>query len=44
MGFDQKKSRRLFREDDIVDCFKIGGGVPYSRYPRFYAVMAEDSG
>lgn len=31
-------------EDDIVDCFKNGGGVPYSRYPRFHAVMAEDSG
>lgn len=31
-------------EDDIVECFKHGGGVPYSRYPRFHAVMAEDSG
>lgn len=31
-------------EDDIVECFKNGGGVPYSRYPRFHAVMAEDSG
>ena len=31
-------------EDDIVECFKKGGGVPYSRYPRFHAVMAEDSG
>ncbi len=29
-------------EDDIVDCFKKGGGVPYERYPRFHAVMAED--
>ena len=31
-------------EDDIVKCFKDGGGVPYSRYDRFHAVMAEDSG
>jgi 2-polyprenyl-3-methyl-5-hydroxy-6-metoxy-1,4-benzoquinol methylase len=31
-------------EDDIVKCFKHGGGVPYARYPRFHEVMAEDSG
>jgi 2-polyprenyl-3-methyl-5-hydroxy-6-metoxy-1,4-benzoquinol methylase len=31
-------------EDDIVDCFKRGGGVPYDRYGRFHEVMAEDSG
>ena len=31
-------------EDDVVECFKKGGGVPYDRYPRFHAVMAEDSG
>lgn len=31
-------------EDDIVGCFKNGGGVPYERFPRFHAVMAEDSG
>jgi 2-polyprenyl-3-methyl-5-hydroxy-6-metoxy-1,4-benzoquinol methylase len=31
-------------EDDVVECFKKGGGVPYERYPRFHAVMAEDSG
>ena len=31
-------------EDQIVDCFRTGGGVPYSAYPRFQAVMAEDSG
>jgi ubiquinone/menaquinone biosynthesis C-methylase UbiE len=31
-------------EDDIVECFKNGGGVPYARFPRFHAVMAEDSG
>jgi 2-polyprenyl-3-methyl-5-hydroxy-6-metoxy-1,4-benzoquinol methylase len=31
-------------EDEIVDCFKKGGGVPYEKFPRFHAVMAEDSG
>jgi ubiquinone/menaquinone biosynthesis C-methylase UbiE len=31
-------------EDDIVECFYKGGGVPYSRFPRFHEVMAEDSG
>jgi 2-polyprenyl-3-methyl-5-hydroxy-6-metoxy-1,4-benzoquinol methylase len=31
-------------EDDIVECFKAGGGVPYERFPRFHEVMAEDSG
>jgi 2-polyprenyl-3-methyl-5-hydroxy-6-metoxy-1,4-benzoquinol methylase len=31
-------------EDDIVECFKNGGGVPYENYPRFHEVMAEDSG
>lgn len=31
-------------EDDIVQCFKNGGGVPYARFPRFHDVMAEDSG
>lgn len=31
-------------EDDIVECFRKGGGVPYSRFPRFHEVMAEDSG
>ena len=31
-------------EDDIIECFRKGGGVPYERYPRFHEVMAEDSG
>jgi ubiquinone/menaquinone biosynthesis C-methylase UbiE len=31
-------------EDEIVECFKKGGGVPYARFPRFQEVMAEDSG
>jgi 2-polyprenyl-3-methyl-5-hydroxy-6-metoxy-1,4-benzoquinol methylase len=31
-------------EDDIVECFRQGGGVPYERFGRFHEVMAEDSG
>jgi SAM-dependent methyltransferase len=31
-------------EDQIVDCFRNGGGVPYSAFPKFQALMAEDSG
>jgi len=30
-------------EDDIVECFRKGGGVPYERYSRFHEVMAEES-
>lgn len=30
-------------EDEIVECFKKGGGVPYSSYKRFHEVMAEES-
>ena len=31
-------------EDGIVEVFRHGGGVPYSAFPRFHEVMAEDSG
>lgn len=30
-------------EDDIVECFRKGGGVPYEKFPRFHEVLAEDS-
>jgi 2-polyprenyl-3-methyl-5-hydroxy-6-metoxy-1,4-benzoquinol methylase len=30
-------------EDQIVDCFREGGGVPYSEFARFHEVMAEES-
>ena len=30
-------------EDKIVECFRKGGGVPYSEYPRFHEVMAAES-
>lgn len=31
-------------EDQVVECFARGGGVPYSAFPDFQALMAEDSG
>jgi SAM-dependent methyltransferase len=31
-------------EDQVVDCFVRGGGVPYRAFPAFQALMAEDSG
>ncbi|MEX0652986.1 MAG: class I SAM-dependent methyltransferase [Phycisphaeraceae bacterium] len=31
-------------EDQVLDCFKQGGGVPYAAFPRFHDVMEEDSG
>lgn len=30
-------------EDKLVECFRNGGGVPYSEYPRFHDVMCEES-
>jgi SAM-dependent methyltransferase len=30
-------------EDQVIDCFRHGGGVPYTAYPRFTSLMAEDS-
>jgi 2-polyprenyl-3-methyl-5-hydroxy-6-metoxy-1,4-benzoquinol methylase len=31
-------------EDEVVDAFRHGRGVPYSSYKRFHEVMAEESG
>ncbi len=31
-------------EDDIIECFKNGGGLDYSYFPRFHEVMADESG
>src|SRR6516165_5300944 len=31
-------------EDQVVDCFRHGGGVPYAAFPKFQALMAESSG
>ncbi len=30
-------------EQPIIECFRRGGGVPYSQYPRFHTVAAERS-
>ncbi|GAT09012.1 class I SAM-dependent methyltransferase [Mycolicibacterium novocastrense] len=31
-------------EQQIIGCFRTGGGLSYSEYPRFHTVMAEQSG
>src|SRR5690349_21682972 len=31
-------------EQRIVGCFRDGGGLPYSAFPRFHALQAEESG
>ena len=31
-------------EQKVIGCFHNGGGLPYSDYPRFHALMAEVSG
>jgi SAM-dependent methyltransferase len=31
-------------EQKIIGCFREGGGLPYSEYPRFHTLMAEMSG
>lgn len=31
-------------ERDIVNCFRNGGGLPYSKYERFHHLMADESG
>jgi SAM-dependent methyltransferase len=31
-------------ESSVVECFRRGGGVPYSEYAEFHRVMAENSG
>lgn len=31
-------------EQKILDCFRNGGGLPYSEFPRFHTLMAEQSG
>jgi 2-polyprenyl-3-methyl-5-hydroxy-6-metoxy-1,4-benzoquinol methylase len=31
-------------EQKIIGCFRHGGGLPYTEYPRFHEIMAEQSG
>jgi SAM-dependent methyltransferase len=42
-SFAQYESLMGGVEDDIVECFTRGGGVPYSKYPKFQQLMAEES-
>lgn len=30
-------------EQQVIDCFRNGGGVPYSAYPRFQRIQAEET-
>lgn len=30
-------------QDEVIECFSRGGGVPYSSFPSFQRLMAEDS-
>lgn len=30
-------------EQPVIECFREGGGLPYSAYPRFHLLMSEDS-
>lgn len=31
-------------EQEIIQCFRNGGGLPYAKYPRFLTLMSESSG
>lgn len=31
-------------EQEIIQCFRDGGGLPYAKYPRFLTLMSESSG
>ena len=41
--FSQYVSLMGLVEDKIVDCFRNGGGVPYSDYPAFQTLQAEET-
>lgn len=41
--FSQYISLMGLVEDRIVDCFRYGGGVPYSEYPAFQTLQAEET-
>ena len=43
-GFTQYIAALGSVENEILECFQKGGGVPYSKFPRFHEIMAEDSG
>ena len=41
--FSQYVSLMGLVEDKIVNCFRNGGGVPYSEYPAFQSLQAEET-
>lgn len=41
--FSQYVSLMGLVEDQIVDCFRNGGGVPYSEYPGFQSLQGEET-
>ena len=41
--FSQYISLMGLVEDKVVDCFRKGGGVPYSEYPGFQSLQAEET-
>ncbi|MCI0343652.1 MAG: class I SAM-dependent methyltransferase [Planctomycetales bacterium] len=43
-GFSQYLSLFGGVEDEVVACFRKGGGVPYRKFPKFQALQAEESG
>ncbi|MFE3196350.1 class I SAM-dependent methyltransferase [Embleya sp. NPDC059237] len=43
-GFTQYLALMGEVEEQVVTAFRRGGGVPYSAYPRFQALQAEESG
>jgi 2-polyprenyl-3-methyl-5-hydroxy-6-metoxy-1,4-benzoquinol methylase len=42
-GITQFMSRFGKVEDEVLECFRHGGGVPSEQFDRFHEVMAEDS-
>jgi SAM-dependent methyltransferase len=39
-GMTQFMSQMGVVEDDIIECFREGGGVPYAKFPKFQRLMA----
>jgi SAM-dependent methyltransferase len=39
-GMTQFMSQMGVVEDDIIECFREGGGVPYAKFPKFQKLMA----
>ncbi|MFG2648189.1 class I SAM-dependent methyltransferase [Streptomyces sp. NPDC048436] len=42
-SFSQNLALLGIVEDEVLECFHKGGGVPYSSYPRFQGLQAEET-